>query len=140
MIQLLKLYAFVAPIFLAIDAIWLGVIMKGFYAREFAELARKSGDSMSPRWGAAAIVYLLIPAGIVLFLSPRVSATTPLWQAFAWGAAFGVVLYGVYDLTNLAVIDKYSLRLTLVDIAWGGTICGAGGAALAFAQRWFSGN
>ncbi|MBL9083633.1 MAG: DUF2177 family protein, partial [Planctomycetales bacterium] len=32
---------------------------------------------------------------------------------------FGLVLYGVYDLTNLATLEKWSLRVTIADMIWG---------------------
>ena len=38
-------------------------------------------------------------------------------QAMALGAALGLVAYGTYDLTNLAVLNGYSLRIALIDIA-----------------------
>jgi len=119
-----KLFAILVPFVLLVDLVWLGVIMKGFYAQEIGELMRRSGGGLAPRWGAAVLVYLLIPAGIVIFVRPLLGPQTALWQAFAWGAAFGVVLYGVYDLTNLAVLEKWTLRVTLADIAWGAVLCG----------------
>src|SRR5436190_1336811 len=92
-----KLLAIVLPVFLLTDLLWLGVVMKGFYSHELGELARRQGEALAPRWGAALLVYLLIPAGIVLFVRPLLRANANAWQAFGWGAAFGLVLYGVYD-------------------------------------------
>ena len=48
-----KVYAILVPLVLLIDLLWLGVIMKGFYAQEIGELTRKNGDTLAPRWGAA---------------------------------------------------------------------------------------
>ena len=112
-----KLFAIVRPIFLLIDLLWLGVVMKAFYSQELGELARRQGSAIAPRWGAAMLVYLLIPGGIVLFVPPLLGENGTAWQAFGWGALFGLVLYGVYDLTNLAVLEKWTVRMTLADIA-----------------------
>jgi uncharacterized membrane protein len=32
--------------------------------------------------------------------------------------------YGTYDLTNLAVIKGYGVRIALVDMAWGAILSG----------------
>ena len=45
----------------------------------------------------------------------------------AW--PFGLVGYGVYDLTNQATLKTWPLALTLVDMAWGAFLTGL--AALA---------
>lgn len=131
-----KLLLIVAPIVLAIDLLWLGVVMKGFYNAEVGELARRSGAALAPRWPAAILVYLLIPTGIVLFVRPAMGANASLWQALAWGALFGLVVYGVYDLTNRAILEKWSLRLTLADLAWGCTLNAIGGGVMWVAERW----
>jgi len=123
-----KLFAVVLPIFLVIDLTWLGIVMKDFYARELGDLARRVDDALAPRWGAALLVYLLIPAGLVLFARP--APGDGVLAAAARGAVFGLVLYGVYDLTNLAVLEKWTLRMTLADIAWGSILCGLLGAAM----------
>lgn len=119
-----KLFAIVIPICMAIDLFYLGIVMKNFYSAELGELARRQGASLSPRWGAAALVYLLIPIGIILFVRPWLTPDASLGRAFAVGALFGLVVYGVYDLTNLAVLDKWTVRVTIADIAWGCVLCG----------------
>jgi uncharacterized membrane protein len=119
------------------DMLWIGVLMKDFYARELGELARREGNSLAPRWSAAILVYLLIPAGIVLFVRPHLNTDDPWWQATAWGAVFGLVLYGVYDLTNLAVLDKWTVRVTIVDLIWGSVLCGTVATWMHVASRWF---
>ena len=63
----LKVYGAILPIFLAIDYIWLGVVMSKFYKNELGVLARVSNGSLTPVFWAAAIVYVLIPLGAVLF-------------------------------------------------------------------------
>ena len=35
------------------------------------------------------------------------------------GALFGLVAYGTYDLTNLATIKNWSLKVTIIDLIWG---------------------
>ncbi len=133
----LKLFLLILPVFLVLDFFWIGYLMKNFYAQELGDLARREGNSLAPRWGAAILVYILIPLGIVLFVRPHLNTADPWWIAAAWGAAFGVVLYGVYDLTNLAVLDKWTTRVTVVDMAWGGVLCGTAATWMHVASRWF---
>lgn len=106
-----------------LDFVWLGIVMKDFYNQQLGELARRQAGSMSPRWSAAILVYLLIPLGIVVFVRPLI-LDLPTWRAVLYGALYGLVVYGVYDLTNRAVLDQWSLTVTLVDICWGSFICG----------------
>lgn len=64
------------------------------------------GKNVPRERGAAILVYLLIPLGVVLFVRPAVGTSSSLWVAFVWGSVFGLVLYGVYDLTNRAILEK----------------------------------
>lgn len=136
--QSFKVFSIVLPIFLLIDLFWLGIIMKGFYSQELGDLARREGMALSPRWGAAILVYLLIPGGIVLFVRPLLGPNATTWQAIAWGALFGLVVYGVYDLTNLAVLEKWTVRMTLADIVWGSVLCGTISGVMRFADGWLT--
>jgi len=134
--HLLKLLLIVIPFTLAVDLLYLGVLMKDFYSRELGDLARRDGASLSPRWGAALLVYLLIPCGLVLFIRPLLGPTTSWLQALGYGAAFGLVVYGVYDLTNLATLEKWTVRLAAADMAWGCVLCGLVGLVTWGADRW----
>jgi uncharacterized membrane protein len=131
-----KLFAILLPIFLFIDLLWLGIVMKGFYSQELGELARRQGTALAPRWGAAVLVYLLIPGGLVLLVRPLLGVNATVWQAIGWGALYGLVLYGVYDLTNLAVLEKWTVRMTLADIAWGCILCGTMSAIMRLVENW----
>jgi uncharacterized membrane protein len=91
----LKVYLLLIPLFFFIDYLWLGKIMVGFYKQELGPLARRVGEDLSPHLGAALIVYLLIPLGIVLFALPQVSQTNMPGSALFWGCIYGLVLYGI---------------------------------------------
>lgn len=134
----LKLFAIVAPVCMLIDLLWLGVIVKGFYSHELGDLARREGSALAPRWGAALLVYLLIPAGIVLFVRPLLGVNATFREAFGWGAVYGLMVYGVYDLTNLAVLEKWTALLTAADIAWGCVLCGTVSTVMWVADDWLT--
>ncbi|MGQ9921217.1 MAG: DUF2177 family protein [Desulfobacca sp.] len=131
-----KLYFFVVLVFLAVDLTWLGFLMTSFYKAELGPLARRVGEALAPVWWAAALVYVLIPLGIVVFVLPRVSPENLLGTALGWGFLYGIILYGVYDLTNYSLIARWPGRLTFVDLVWGGCICAVTSAIAVHLDRW----
>jgi uncharacterized membrane protein len=50
-------------------------------------------------------------------------------EAALRSAVVGVTAFGVYDLTNLAILRGYSLQMTIVDMAWGTFASVVGGTA-----------
>lgn len=109
---------------LTLDSLWLLVIAKPFYK---ARMGHLMADKTV--WPAVAVVYLLLIAGLVLFVAPLVRNRT-VAQGFAYGAAYGLVVYGVYDATNQATLAGWTTTLSLVDACWGAFVCGAAATAL----------
>ena len=69
-------------------------------------------------WGAAAS-YLLMLYGLHYFVLSRVSREST-GASVAWDAAvLGLVIYGVFDSTNMALFSKYKLGMAVADILWG---------------------
>jgi len=102
------------PVILLLDFIWLGNLAKPIYQRHIGSLLGE------PRWAAAALVYLLLVTGIVLFVLPHCKST---WQALLWGGLFGAITYGIYDFTNLAILKNWNWAISLIDLAWGVFVC-----------------
>ena len=110
----IKLYISALAAFLLIDAIWLGLVARGFYRKYLGYLL-----SPTPNWAAAIIFYLLFVVGLVVFaIAPGLQAAS-LGKALLLGALFGLLTYATYDLTNLATIKDWPLIVTLVDLVWG---------------------
>lgn len=107
--------------FIVLDALWLGFVMADFYRRHLGHLARMSEGRLDPIWPVAALVYPALAAGVTVLVVSR--AKTPM-EALALGAFFGLVTYGVYDLTNHSTLRDWPAILTLTDMAWGTVICG----------------
>jgi len=119
--------------FVVMDAIWLGVVATDFYRRELGPIARTASDgSLAPLWPAAIPVYLLVVLGVFWFVRPR-AAGAGLVTAARWGALFGVMTFGVYDLTNLAILRDFSVTVALVDMVWGGVVCATVAVAMQLA-------
>jgi uncharacterized membrane protein len=138
MMHLLKVFLATTAVLFVIDYLWLGVLMSGFYKAELGSLGRMEGGALKPVIWAAVVVYVLIPLGIVLFALPRVQAESPIASALLWGFIFGVVLYGVYDMTNYALIANWPARMMAVDMVWGGVLCALGTLVASYADRMFS--
>jgi uncharacterized membrane protein len=111
--------------FIVLDGIWLGVVMKNFYVTQLQAIGRIVDGSLMPVWPVAVLVYPLLALGIDVFVLPRAQA---MQQAGLLGALFGLVVYGVYDLTNYATLAGWPAIVTVVDIAWGTTACAASAA------------
>ena len=113
---------------LVLDGLWLGVIAQDLYKREMGSLL---ADQV--RVLPAVVFYALYPAALV-FLT--VMTEPGGWRAAAVrGAVLGLAAYGAYDLTNMAIVRDWPIRISLIDWAWGGAI-GAAAAAAAYAATW----
>ena len=103
-----------AVVFSVIDVLWLSTVATDLYDEQLGALRAESPNVL-----AAVLVYLVLLAGLVHFvIHPAVAAGS--WRrAVGVGAFFGFVVYGVYELTNLAVIDGWPATLVPIDMAWG---------------------
>ena len=62
----------------------------------------------------------LLGLGVALFAVPKASSLA----SAAWsGALFGLVVYGVYDLTNYSTLAQWPAIVTVADIVWGTVAC-----------------
>ena len=113
-----KLYLLTVPVFFIIDLLWLGVVARGLYRKEL-------GFILSPQvnWAAAVVFYLIYIAGIIFFAVRPAYAACSWTQAAYLGALFGFFTYATYDLTNMATIAKWPIKIVLIDIGWGICLC-----------------
>ena len=110
----LKLYLLTVPVFFTIDLLWLGVVAKNFYQNNLVHLLRPAVN-----WPAAFLFYFIYIAGIILFaVKPGLDAQS-FAKAALWGALFGFFTYATYDLTNLATLRDWPLKVVVIDILWG---------------------
>lgn len=132
----LKVFLFLPPLLFALDYLWLGIFASDLYKKELGPFLRMSGTSLQPILWAALVVYIAIPAGIVLFVLPRVAADNFVTSALLWGSLYGIVVYTVYDMTNYSLVREWPLRVSLIDICWGGLLNAVGAVAAAWLDRW----
>lgn len=110
--------------FAILDGIWLGWLGKNIYKDELRSLGRFVNGNLELMWGAVFLVYALLLGGLYYFVLPQVSGLTSMWKVFIIGGAFGLITYGIYDFTNLAVLKNWTLKVTVVDVIWGIMLCG----------------
>jgi len=110
----IKLYVIAFTVFLGIDAVWLTLIAKNFYAKYIGYLMAKN-----PNLWVALIFYLIFIAGLVFFVITPALYKKMWTHALLAGIFFGLVTYATYDLTNLATIKDWPLLVTIVDLIWG---------------------
>jgi uncharacterized membrane protein len=110
-----------AVLFVVLDFVWF-YFAGNFFRSEISGIARLTDTGeWNVRYLPAALVYVLMSIGIVVFVYPLASSVA---TAFAFGALFGLVGYGLYDLTNLATLTDWTVRLAVIDILWGSFLCG----------------
>lgn len=133
----LKIFIIGFLFLIVVDFIWISLLMGGFYKSQLGDLAKKKGDVLRPNIPAAILVWALVLVGIIAFVLPRIPSDSIPLHGLLWGALFGLVTYGIYDLTNFALLEKWTLTMTVVDMAWGSVICGLTSVVVGFLGKLF---
>jgi uncharacterized membrane protein len=114
MTSLLVAWLVIVLVFIAIDAVWLGLVAKSFYQRELGHLMLGR-----PKLQIAVIFYLVYAIAIlVLAAMPAAREGSP-GLGFILGAVLGFAAYGTYDITNLSTLKNWPVTMSIVDMAWG---------------------
>lgn len=112
----IKTFGIALVLFAILDAIWFKLIAGNFFTRELAPVLNLKDGALVVQWTPAILVYVLLALGTTLFVVP---ISTTVGSAAAYGAALGLVIYGVYDFTNLALLAHWTWRVAALDVAWG---------------------
>ena len=112
-----KMYLIALIVFVIIDGIWLLFISKDLYQKEIGHLL-----SSNPKLLAAVLFYLLFLGGLVYFvINPGIDKES-IKTIIISGALFGLMTYATYDLTNLATLKEWPLKITIIDLIWGSSL------------------
>jgi len=114
-----KLYIVSLIVFFAIDLFWLTILAKNLYREQIGFLM-----SEEVRWGPAILFYCLYIAGLVFFAVLPVFNEGHWFSALLFGGFFGLVCYATYDLTNLATLKGWPMKIVIYDLLWGTFISG----------------
>ena len=126
----LTLYSMSVPVFVAIDMLWLGFIIKDFYRNRI-------GDLMGHiNWIAAVMFYLVFLVGLTIFATYPAVVKGSVITGATLGSLFGFFTYATYDLTNLATLRGWSLSVALVDMVWGAVLGGVVAALTTMVYLW----
>lgn len=118
-------------VFLVIDLAWLFLFGIELFKAQAGQLLRSE-----PNLVAVAAFYVIYAAGItMLAVQPAVQANSMATAAFK-GAVLGLVAYGTFDLTNMAIIAGWTWAMTIVDMAWGTAATAAASVAGFGAAKW----
>lgn len=97
-----------------IDALWIGVIAKGFYEKHMDRLL---ADRPNP---FPVVLFYLVFIWAILYFAVEPALIN---HDFTWllkhAAFLGFAMYATYDLTNAATLKKWPAKLTIVDMLWG---------------------
>ncbi len=99
-----------------LDFVWIGNLFADFYKREIGDMGRIVGGEFKPH-PAGIIVYFLMSLGIMLFVLPKIGAGE-WYKALLYGALNGLIIGGVYDLTNYSILARWSMKVVFVDMLW----------------------
>ena len=96
---------------LLLDAIYL-TVNKDLFANQVVDVQRVV---LEFRPLGALMCYILLIFGLYYFI---IKDKKSLLDAFL----FGIVIYGVYESTNYAILKKWSPKVLVVDTLWGGIL------------------
>lgn len=112
--SLIKSYIVTFIVFIILELFWLIILARDLYANELGYIM-KSEPNLLP----AAIFGLLFVGGLVFFVvNPALEQNSWSYALFA-GIFYGLITYATYTLTNLANLESWPLKVTIIDLLWG---------------------
>jgi uncharacterized membrane protein len=97
-----------------LDLAWLRYAGDAVFRPEVGEMLTKN-----PNLVAAGLFYLFYAAGLVYFAVLPGARAASLATVLLNGAFLGFTAYMTFELTSLAILKLWSVKVAILDISWG---------------------
>ena len=128
-----KLFIISMLVFFILDMTWIGYISKDMYFKSYANWLRLDNGGLLPVWWATVIIYALFAFATLTLVVPLSQGS--LLSALFYGASLGLVIYGVYDFTCVAIFKDWPVMMAFVDWLWGTFLCAVSAAITVYVSR-----
>lgn len=130
-----RLYLFTLVALGFLDTLWIGLFFKNVYIKELPHFLRLNQGNIDLLWAPAISVYLFLAFGLVFFVLAQTKDSIS--RSFFMGGIFGLITYGIYDLTSLSIFRDWPLLVSYIDMLWGAFLCGFTAVIVVFLERNF---
>ena len=107
-------------IYILIDAI----MMQVWSAKAFGNMITKiqKGTPMKVRLLPAFLCFVALSLALNYFALPNIRKNHIIEDALYYAFPLGLLIYAVFDMTNLAIFSQYEWKTGLIDMIWGGVL------------------
>ena len=124
-----NIYILILFLFLVIDLpviLWLN---KDMYSNMFNKINGNTIGNTTNMIIGGIIAYILLALAIYYFIvMPSIDTSKDnnfdYYNIILKGCIMGLVIYGIYDGTNLATINNFGLKEAIIDMMWGTFLSG----------------
>ena len=103
-------------LFTAIVLVLLDMVFLNYSTPIFNKMVKDmQGSDINPKKITLPLIYIVVISQLYYFI---ISKDASIFDAFL----LGLTTYGIFDLTNYTIFKKYSFKVALIDILWGGTL------------------
>jgi uncharacterized membrane protein len=113
---MIKEFIIVAILLAIFDYVWLKFIFVDIWSKMINNI-QLSPMLLDNRFIIPA--YILMTLSIVIYVIPKINKEHILRDSIIYGGLMGLIIYGIFDMTNLVVFKKYSTNIAFIDITWG---------------------
>lgn len=105
-------------IFLLIDSVYL-MSLSGYFN---ALVKSIQGKKITMKMLGAVLCYLFLIIGLNIFILQNGQYEKDLEKRVLYAGLLGLLVYGVYETTNYAILDKWDFKTVIIDTLWGGIL------------------
>jgi uncharacterized membrane protein len=107
-------------VFFIIDIVWLMLVLGPMFSKMVNKI---QGKPMLLNPFAGMISYIMLAVGTYYFGLRNIDKDQPLLSSIKTAGVFGLLSYGIFDFTNMAIFSDYELLTGIIDTIWGGIVC-----------------
>lgn len=123
-------------VFLGLDGIWIGLVMKEHFNNKIIQIQK---SPFEPNWVAAIFCYILLIGGLYYFVLNRIKEFN-LLEILKFSIPYGMATYGTFDFTASTMFKDWDLLTAFSDLFWGSFLCSAAAISAVFIRSKFFDN
>lgn len=116
--KIIKPIAVIFVIMILFDLVVLSLLKKQWQVAVF-DIQKKP---LRINYSYGFIAYIFLVSGLYYIVYRNIRKVSWKYDTLIQGFIYGVLVYGTFDFTNLAIFSDYPLNLALLDTLWGGIL------------------